>query len=40
MEDYQLKMKETVDGMSEALLEQGSDKFLEGMGNKSKSVNV
>ena len=40
MEDYQLKMKETVDGMSEKLLEQGSDKFLEGMGNKSKSVNV
>ena len=40
MEEYQLKMKEAVDGMSEALLEQGSDKFLEGMGDKSKSVNV
>lgn len=40
MEAYQLKMKETVDGMSERLLEQGSDQFLENMGNKSKSVNV
>ena len=34
------EMKEAVDGMSEKLLEQGSDKFLEGMGNTSKSVNV
>lgn len=40
MEEYQLNMKKMVDGMSESLLEQGSDKFLEGMGNKSKSVNV
>ena len=40
MEEYQLNMKKMVDGMSESLLEQGSDQFLEGMGNKSKSVNV
>ena len=40
MEEYQLNMKRMVDRTSEALLEQGSDKFLEGMGNKSKSVNV
>eukprot|EP00571_Detonula_confervacea_P009344 CAMPEP_0172325638 /NCGR_PEP_ID=MMETSP1058-20130122/54469_1 /TAXON_ID=83371 /ORGANISM="Detonula confervacea, Strain CCMP 353" /LENGTH=606 /DNA_ID=CAMNT_0013042229 /DNA_START=19 /DNA_END=1839 /DNA_ORIENTATION=- len=40
MEEYQLNMKKMVDGMSESLLEQGSDKFLEGMANKSKSVNV
>mmetsp|Transcript_8802 Transcript_8802/g.16065 ORF Transcript_8802/g.16065 Transcript_8802/m.16065 type:complete len:602 (+) Transcript_8802:94-1899(+) len=40
MLEYQLNMKKMVDGMSEALLEQGSDKFLEGMANKSKSVNV
>jgi len=40
MEAYQLKMKQMVDGMSEMLLEQGSDKFLEGMDNKNKSVNV
>ena len=40
MEEYQLNMKKMVDGMSESLLEQGSDKFLEGMANKNKSVNV
>ena len=37
---YQLKMKEAVDDVSRRLLEDGSDKFLEGMGNTSKSVNV
>ncbi|KAL3808724.1 hypothetical protein ACHAXA_010890 [Cyclostephanos tholiformis] len=37
---YQLDMKNAVDGISRRLLEQGSDKFLEGMGNTSKSVNV
>lgn len=40
MEEYQLNMKKMVEGTSEKLLEQGSDTFLEGMGNKSKSVNV
>lgn len=40
MEEYQLNMKKMVDGMSELLLEQGSDQFLEGMVNKSKSVNI
>jgi len=37
---YQVTMKEKVDKMSETLLELGSDKFLEQMDNKSKSVNV
>jgi len=37
---YQLKMKEAVDDVSRRLLEDGSDKFLLGMGNTSKSVNV
>ena len=40
MVQYQLNMKNMVNDMSEKLLEQGSDKFLEGMDNKSKSVNV
>merc|ERR1712232_95323 len=40
MEEYQLNMKKMVDGMSEKLLDLGSDKFLEGMANKNKSVNV
>lgn len=40
MEAYQLKMKNAVDDISQQLLEQGSDAYLEGMGNKSKSVNV
>jgi len=40
MGEYQLNMKNMVDGISEKLLEQGSDEFLQGMGNKSKSVNV
>ncbi len=37
---YQLRMKEDVDEVSRRLLEDGSEKFLEGMGNTSKSVNV
>ena len=40
MEEYQLNMKKMVDDMSEKLLDLGSDKFLEGMANKNKSVNV
>ena len=40
MEAYQLNMKNAVDDVSRRLLEQGSDKFLEGMGSTSKSVNV
>lgn len=40
MEMYQNDLKEMVNDMSEKLLEQGSDKFLEQMDNKSKSVNV
>jgi len=40
MSAYQVSMKEMVDNMSESLLELGSDKFLEKMDNKSKSVNV
>jgi phosphoribosylaminoimidazole carboxylase len=40
MEEYQLNMKKMVEEVSASLLEQGSDKFLEGMGNASKSVNV
>ena len=40
MEVYQLKMKNAVDGISQKLLEQGSDAYLEGMCDKSKSVNV
>jgi phosphoribosylaminoimidazole carboxylase len=40
MEEYQLNMKEAVDATSEKLLAEGSDKYLEGMGNKNKSVNV
>ena len=40
MEEYQLNMKNMVDGTSKSLLEQGSDKYLESMENKSKSVNV
>jgi phosphoribosylcarboxyaminoimidazole (NCAIR) mutase len=37
MEEYQLKMKKAVDATS---LEEGSDRYLEGMGNRSKSVNI
>ncbi|KAL3783878.1 hypothetical protein HJC23_007983 [Cyclotella cryptica] len=40
MEEYQLNMKKAVDSTSHSLLEQGSDKFLEGMATKSKSVNI
>ncbi|KAL7480262.1 hypothetical protein ACHAW6_005966 [Cyclotella cf. meneghiniana] len=40
MEEYQLNMKKAVDSTSQLLLEEGSDKFLEGMANKSKSVNI
>merc|ERR1711957_416012 len=40
MEAYQLEMKDTVDGMSAKLHELGSEKFLDNMENKSKSVNV
>lgn len=40
MEAYQLDMKNAVDGVSRRLLELGSDKFLGGMGDTSKSVNV
>jgi phosphoribosylaminoimidazole carboxylase PurE protein len=40
MEVYQLKMKNAVDGISQKLMEQGSDAYLEGMCDKSKSVNV
>merc|ERR1719162_2021333 len=40
MEGYQVEMKEKVDAMSESLSEKGSEAFLEGMENKSQSVNV
>lgn len=40
MEEYQLNMKKAVDSTSQLLLKEGSDKFLEGMANKSKSVNI
>jgi hypothetical protein len=40
MEAYQLKMKNAVDDISQQLLEKGSDAYLEGMGDMSKSVNV
>jgi len=40
MEGYQVEMKEKVDKMSEELGEKGSEAFLEGMENKSQSVNV
>jgi len=40
MMEYQDDMKTLVDGMSEKLLDLGSEKFLEGMEDKSKSVNV
>jgi phosphoribosylaminoimidazole carboxylase len=40
MEEYQLNMKKAVDATSEKLLEEGSDRYLEGMGNKNKSVNI
>ena len=40
MEKYQLNMKKMVHGTSKKLLKLGSDKFLEGMANKKKSVNV
>lgn len=40
MEKYQVEMKDMVDGMSEKLLDLGSDQFLEQMENKNQSVNV
>jgi len=40
MVDYQKEMKEMVDGMSEQLLDLGSDDFLKQMDNQSKAVNV
>jgi phosphoribosylaminoimidazole carboxylase len=40
MEAYQTEMKEMVEDMSAKLTDLGSDKFLEGMDNKSQSVNV
>lgn len=40
MEEYQLNMKKAVDATSEKLSEEGSDRYLEGMGNRSKSVNI
>lgn len=40
MERYQVEMKEKVDAMSELLGEKGSAAFLEGMEDKSTSVNV
>jgi phosphoribosylaminoimidazole carboxylase len=40
MEQYQLNMKEAVDATSEKLLAEGSDRYLEGMDSKNKSVNI
>mmetsp|Transcript_22518 Transcript_22518/g.62534 ORF Transcript_22518/g.62534 Transcript_22518/m.62534 type:complete len:593 (+) Transcript_22518:122-1900(+) len=40
MADYQVEMKEMVDGMSSNLLNLGSDEFLQQMDNKNKAVNV
>ncbi|KAL3941418.1 MAG: hypothetical protein SGBAC_004217 [Bacillariaceae sp.] len=40
MKDYQDEMSAMVDGMSEKLLDLGSDEFLNQMDNKNKSVNV
>lgn len=40
MEQYQTELKEMVNDMSTKLLDLGSDKFLEGMENKNKAVNV
>ena len=40
MMEYQDDMKTLVDGMSEKLLDLGSEKFLEGMEDKGKSVNL
>lgn len=40
MEEYQTGMREMVEGTSDDLLRLGSEKYLEGMANKSTSVNV
>jgi len=40
MEQYQEELKEMVNDMSAKLVDLGSDKFLEGMDNKNKAVNV
>jgi phosphoribosylaminoimidazole carboxylase len=40
MEAYQVEMRKMVEGTSERLLEQGSKQYLDGMANKSTSVNV
>lgn len=40
MEKYQNDMREAVERKSARLVEEGSEKYLEGMSNKSTSVNV
>ena len=40
MKKYQKELEEMVQGMSSKLQDLGSDKFLEGMDNKNKAVNV
>ena len=40
MADYQVEMRDMVNGMSDKLLDLGSDDFLSRMDNKNKSVNV
>lgn len=40
MTEYQVEMRDMVDGMSSKLLELGSDDFLAQMDNKNQSVNV
>lgn len=40
MADYQVEMRDMVNGMSDKLLDLGSDDFLSQMDNKNKSVNV
>ena len=40
MEEYQVKMREAVEGKSDKLREIGYEKYVEGMGNKGGTVNV